>query len=324
MSPVDALSILMSDLRYRFRALFRRADLERELDDELRYHLERETAKLERRGLDPESALHRARLEFGGVDRVKEETRDVRGVLVIETIVRDVRYALRVLRDRPGFALAVIATLALGIGANSAMFGLVDRLMFRPLPYLRDPSSVNRAYVSYSFRGERITGNSIEYRRYLDLAASPALAQSAAFRGFDLAVGTGDDSREMHIDVVSASFFDFFNARPVIGRFFNRNEEPALADAPVVVLGYSLWQSRFGRRTDVLGQQMQIGSLNATIIGVAPKGFVGSDLVKPAVAFIPLTAYGKSQIPEFDKDYSWGWLAMMIRRRPGAISSSSR
>jgi putative ABC transport system permease protein len=322
MSAADMLTDLVSDLRFRCRALFRRAEIERELDDELRFHLERETAKLERRGLDAAEAGRRARLEFGGVDRVKEEARDARGVRVLETMLRDLRYAIRGLRARPGFALAVIATLALGIGANAAMFGIVDRLMFRPLPYLRDPASVNRAYVSYSFRGERIIGSSLEYRRYLDLAASPTLAQSAAFRHLDLAIGTGENARAMHVDAVSASFFDFFDARPVIGRFFDSSEESTLADAPVVVLGYALWKTRFGGRGDVLGQQVQVGSLNATIIGVAPKGFAGSDEVQPANAFIPLTAYGKSQIPEFDQDYSWGWLAMMIRRRPGVTTQA--
>jgi putative ABC transport system permease protein len=317
MSAADMLTDLVSDLRFRCRALFRRAEIERELDDELRFHLERETAKLERRGLDAAEARRRARLEFGGVDRVKEEARDARGVRVLETMLRDLRYAIRGLRARPGFALAVIATLALGIGANAAMFGIVDRLMFRPLPYLRDPSSVNRAYVSYSFRGARIVGGSLEYPRYRDLAASPSLSQSAAYRDLDLAIGTGQDSRETHVDAVSASFFDFFDARPAIGRFFNASEESTLADAPVVVLGYAFWKTRYEGRADVLGRQLQVGSLNATIIGVAPKGFVGSDELQPASAFIPLTAYGKSQIPSFDKDYSWGWLAMMIRRKPG-------
>lgn len=323
MSPADMLTDLASDLRFRWRALFRRAELERELDDELRFHLEREAADHERRGLSAVEASRRARIAFGGVDRVKEESRDTRGVRALEMILRDLRYAIRGLRSRPGFALAVIVTLALGIGANAAMFGIVDRLMFRPLPLLRDPASVNRAYVTYFSRGNRIVGSSLEYRRYLDLAGSSTLSQSAAFRDLDVAVGSGPDSREMHVEAVSGSFFDFFEARPVIGRFFTASEESSRADAPVVVLGYALWKARFGGRSDVLGQQLQVGALNATIIGVAPKEFVGSDEVQPANAFIPLTAYGKSQIPDFDKDYSWGWLAMMIRRKPGVTNQQA-
>lgn len=317
MSPADMLTDLVSDLRFRWRALFRRAALERELEDELRFHLEHQTASYERRGLDPAEASRRARLEFGGVDRVKEESRDARGVRVLETILRDVRYAIRGLRTRPGFAVAVILTLALGIGANTAMFGVVDRLMFRPLPLLRDPASVNRAYLSYTFRGEQITQGSFEYPRYLDLAASTTLSQSAAYHNVDLAIGSGQEAREMRVAVVSASYFGFFDARPVLGRFFQSAEENTLTDAPVVVLGYSLWKTRFGSRRDVLGQQLQVGPLNATIIGVAPEGFIGTDEVQPANAFVPLTAFAKTQVPDYDKGYSWGWLAMMIRRGPG-------
>jgi putative ABC transport system permease protein len=316
MSAADMLTDLVSDLRFRCRAIFRRAEIERELDDELRFHLERETAKLERRGLDSEEARRRARLEFGGVDRVKEEARDARGVRVLETMLRDLRYAIRGLRARPGFALAVIATLALGIGANAAMFGIVDRLMFRPLPLLRDPSSVNRTYLSYSFRGERIKDAVLEYRRYLDLAAAATLSQSAAYSSADLAIGTGQDAREMHVDIVSGSFFDFFDVRPVIGRFFDGTADSAHAGAPVVVLGNAFWKARFGARRDVLGQQLQIGALTATIIGVAPEGFVGSSETQPANAFIPITAYAESEFPGYADNYSWGWLTMIVRRKP--------
>ncbi len=317
MSAAGMLTDLASDLRFRWRALFRRAEVERELDDELRFHLEREAAKLERLGLSAAEAARRARLEFGGVDRVKEETRDARGVRVLETILRDLRYAIRGLRARPGVALAVIATLALGIGANAAMFGIVDRLVFRAPPLMRDPAHVNRVYLQYSFRGMEITNGSIEYRRYLDLSASTTLSQSAAYAQADLAIGTGQDAHEMPVDVVSASFFDFFDAHPVIGRFFDRAADSAHSGGSVVVLGNALWKSRYGGRRDVLGQQLQVGSVNATIIGVAPAALAGNSGTRPASAFIPVTAYAESELPEYDKDYSWGWLTMIIRRKPG-------
>jgi putative ABC transport system permease protein len=317
MSAADMLANVLSELRFRWRALIRRGEVERELDEELRFHLEREAAKLERRGLDAADARRQARLEFGGVDRVKEETRDARGVRVVETTLRDLRYAARGLRARPGFALAVIATLALGIGANAAMFGIVDRMMFRSPPGMRDPSGVNRVYLRYSFRGMEITNGSIEYRRYLDLAASNTLLQSAAYTEADLAIGTGQDAHEMPVDVVSASFFDFFDVHPVIGRFFDRAADSAHSGASVVVLGNAFWKSRYGGRRDVLGQQLQVGSVHATIIGVAPAEFAGSNGSRPASTFIPMTAYAESELPHYDQDYSWGWLTMLIRRKPG-------
>ena len=324
MSSPHLLAHVLSDVRYRLRAMFKRAEVERELDEELRFHLEHETAKLERRGVPREEAARRARLAFGGVDRVKEDARDARGVRLLENAMRDLRYAARGLRSRPGFTLAVVATLALGIGANAAMFGVVDRLMFRPLAYMRDPASVNRVYLEYTFRNEKIETGTIEYLRYLDLArASRTIAQSAAFHDARLAIGVGDDAREMRVGVVSASYFDFFDAHPVLGRFFSRSEDSLPAGAPVVVLGNTLWKTRFGGRRDILGQQLQVGALNATIIGVAPEGFVGGDDTQPCTAFVPLTAYAPLSSPDFAQNYSWGWLYMLVRRKPGVTVAAA-
>jgi len=135
---------LWSDVRYRMRALLRRDSVERELSDEVRFHLERETEKYERMGLSHHDAARRAALAFGGVERAKEASRDNRGTVLLETILQDVRYAIRGLRSKPAFTTGVVLTLGLGIGANAAMFGIVDRLLFRPPPYLRDASSTRR------------------------------------------------------------------------------------------------------------------------------------------------------------------------------------
>ena len=150
------LSQLLSDIRYRLRALFSRASVEQELDDELRFHIEHEAEKYERQGTSREAALRRARLAFGGVEQVKEASRDMRGIARLESIVRDLRYAVLSLTSRPAFTLTVIATLALGIGANAAIFTLVDALLLRPLPVshpeqlviVSDPAQeIGRAHV---------------------------------------------------------------------------------------------------------------------------------------------------------------------------------
>ena len=312
------ISDWMSDLRYRMRALFRRAELERELDDELRFHIERETEKHVRAGVDRAEAARRARLSFGGVDRVKEDSRDARGVRVLEIVVRDLRYAIRGLRAHPGFTLAVVATLALGIGANTAMFGIVDRLMFRPVAYLRDPASVNRVYIAYEYRGKPEIAHNFEYTRYLDFAnGTKSFAQTAAMYSGSIASGTGDDVHESTVAVVSASYFDFFNAHPTLGRFFNRQEDSLPVGVPVVVLGQTLWKTRFGARPDVIGQQLQVGAMNATIVGVAPPGFTGPDASKPVAAFIPMTAYAYPVDSTYYLYCHWGWAEMLVRRKPG-------
>ena len=149
------LTRALSEIRFRLHAVFFRASVERELDDELRFHIEHEARKHEREGMSPAAALRRARLEFGGVEQVKEATRDARGTAPFESIMRDVRYAMRSLRAHPAFTLTVVATLGLGIGANTAIFTLVDALLLRPLPVehpgqlvmVSDPTQVNNNNV---------------------------------------------------------------------------------------------------------------------------------------------------------------------------------
>ena len=146
---------VLSDIRYRLRALFSRASVEQELDDELRFHVEREAEKYERQGMSRDAARRNARLEFGGVEQTKEASRDLRGTARLESLVRDLLYAIRSLTNRPAFTLTVIATLALGIGANTAIFTLVDTLLLRPLPVphpeglviVSDPAGVNNNNV---------------------------------------------------------------------------------------------------------------------------------------------------------------------------------
>ena len=310
---------LWSDVRYRVRALFRRADVERELDDELRFHLDRETEKLVAAGIPPHEARRRARLAFGGVDAAKEGSRDVRGTALIESVIQDVRYALRGLRARPAFTAGVVVTLALGIGANTAMFGVVDRLLFRAPATMRDPAHVHRVYVSWTADGTRSTQRSLEFARYLDLArGTHAFSDAAAFQTRALAVGSGDDARELPVTVASASYFGFFDAHPVVGRFFDARDDSIPTGSPVVILGHAFWESRFGGRADVIGRTLQVGTTVCTIVGVAPAGFNGtSDQGVPAL-YMPITVFAWSMSHrDYSHNYNWSWLEMIVRRAPG-------
>ncbi len=313
------LSELLSDLRYRLRALFRRDALERDLDDEVRFHLEREVEKYVAAGMSRDAARRQARLAFGGVDRAKEASRDARGVVLVETLLQDTRYALRGLRLKPGFAAAVILTLGLGIGANAAMFGILDRILLRAPAYLRDASLVHRVYLPYTVDGTEQMNRNFAFARYLDLTEHlTSFSAVAAFQNRPrMAIGTGEGTREATVATVSATFFDFFDAPPALGRYFSRAEDAVPAGTPVVVLSYPFWQLQFGGRADVLGTKLKMDEGTYTVIGVAPEDFAGVTDGSVPVAFIPITAYATAyRGPSYVNIYTWSWMEILVRRRP--------
>ena len=313
------ISELWSDLRYRLRSIVRRDNVERELDDELRFHLEREAEKMKRLGVSPEEADRRARLAFGGVDRIKEDSRDARGTRLFEHLVQDSRYAIRGLRSRPGFAAVVIATLALGLGVNAAMFGILDTLLFRAPAYMIDPTSVHRVYVDWTGTdGKRGFQRSVEYARYLDFARwNRSLSNVAAFAYRQMAVGEGENTKGLPVGVVSASYFDFFSAKPVLGRFFTPQEDSVPAGTPVAVLSFGFWQTEYAGRRDVVGSAIKLEQGTYRIIGVAPRGFSGVNDQRSPAAFIPITAFANARNPDYYRDYNWSWMEVLVRRKAG-------
>ena len=306
-----------SDLRYRLRALFKRDVMERELNDELHFHLEKEVAKNVQAGMTPDEARRQAHAAFGGVERIKDDTRDSRGLVALETLLQDLRYAARGLSARPVFTGGIVLTLGLGIGANATMFGIVDRLLFRSPATLRDASTVHRVYTAFNWDGERQINRNLAFPVYRDfLRASRSIDELAAFQTREMPVGDGDATREMRVTVASASYFSFFNARPVLGRFFDATDDSIPAGEPVVVLSHGFWQTRFGGRTDVIGQTLRINRIPRTIVGVAPEGFVGmSDQGVPA-AYIPITNYAHEfRGNAYPDNYGWSWLELVARRK---------
>jgi putative ABC transport system permease protein len=239
-----------------------------------------------------------------------------------EQTLHDARYALRGLRRTPAFGLGVILILALGIGANVAMFGIVDRLMFRPYPYLRDPGVVHRVYLRSWDRGTLRTDGSYEYTIHEDLKRwTTSFSQIAAFAHQTNAVGLGDAARERRVAQVSASFFAFFDAQPALGRWFSSAEDTVPRGADVAVLGYDFWQSEYGGR-NILGEIIHVGNVPATIVGVAPEGFAGVNDSDPPAVYIPITTYAGAQPsqrarPTYYTRYNWGWMNVMVRRKPG-------
>jgi putative ABC transport system permease protein len=241
----------------------------------------------------------------------------------VENLLQDLRYAARGLRARPAFTLAVVVTLGLGIGANAAMFSVIDRLLFRPPPMLKDPALTHRVYLGTTNRGRETLTANLAIGRSLDLArTTSSFSRFAQFTRRDLAVGQGSDSREMSVGVVTASFFDFFDAPPALGRNFTGAEDSTPSGTPVVVISYSYWQTQFGGRRDALGASMRIGPLVYTIIGVEPAGFAGVWPDQPPVAYIPLSSYASTLDSEAAGPRWWTnhrsvWSTTMAMRRPG-------
>ena len=308
----------------RVRDRLRREQLTSELDEELRFHqtmLERDHTE---GGASREEVQRRSRQVLGSATYHKERARDLWSLGWLDDVLQDLRYAARRLRARPGFTLAVVLTLALGIGANVAIFSIVDRLLFRPPPMLAHPALTNRIYVAQSDRGREGVWPGMSYARYLDFSRwTTSFARTAAFTSATLAVGTGDDASEMPVAAVSASFFGFFDATPALGRYFTLREDTPPSGVPVVVLSHALWELRFGGRTDALGATLQIGPSIYTIIGVAPAGFAGLSPTQLPAAYIPITSYAAtsgfqgSPGDEWWQTYHWNFAQMIAERRPG-------
>ena len=310
----------MRELLTRFADWLRRDRLDADLADELRFHADQLARDERARGAQEDDAMHAARLRLGNVTRIREDARDRWSIPWVDHFQQEVRYAMRGLRRAPGFTGAVVLTLGLGIGANAAMFNIIDQLMFRPFAYLRDPAHVHRVYLRLPGRDRLLSRESFPYARYLDLERwTASFSQSAAFFPTTVAVGSRAASRERPIAAVSASYFDFFDARPAVGRFFTSAEDTTPSGASVAVVSDAYWRSELGAR-NVIGQSIQIDNIVCTIIGVAPPGFTGVADGEAPVAYLPITTFGAHQpggsSVEYWSRYVWDWAEMMVRRKP--------
>jgi putative ABC transport system permease protein len=252
----------------RLRSIVRRADVERELDEELRYHVERQTAEYVGQGMTPDAARSAALRAFGGVDQRKEQVRDTRGTRWLEELAGDLRFGLRSLRRAPGFTAAVVLTLALGIGANTAMFTVLRGTLLRPLPN-RDGERL--VYLRQSAPGAGDTDARFSVPEVADYRAASktlaALAEYSSAMPFTLVGGDGQAER-VRVGVISGNYFDVMGLEPVLGRLTSpRDDGPAAA--PVAVLSYPFWMEHFGGDSTVVGRTVRVNDKVSTIVGVA-------------------------------------------------------
>jgi len=252
----------------RLRSLFRRNQVEQELNDELQYHLEQKTREFLAAGLTLDEARRKARREFGGLEQAKENCRDTRRVNFIETLLQDTRFGLRMLRKSPAFTIITLLTFALGIGATTAVFSVVDRTLFRSLPYPHSDRLVTFGYIAPI--------EPLEFILPPDFAewskASAAFGSTGSYdytQDCDITQAPAERVACIH---TSASFLPTFEIQPLLGRNFTAAED--IANAPkVALLFYRLWKSRFGGDPHIVGKTISLDGQLTTILGVLPRNF---------------------------------------------------
>jgi putative ABC transport system permease protein len=311
---------MLDDLRYRLRAIFRRGALERELDDELRFHLEHHIAAEMKNGHSREEAERRARLIFGGVDRAKEASRDARGVSPLEILSRDLRYAIRLLLKSPGFTIVALLSLTLGIGANTAMFQLLNALTLASLP-VHDPGGLveMRLIDQSGKRGSQPRPEALTAPLWQHLRArQQAFSALPAWADEGLNVAPAGEVRRVRGLYVSGDFFSTLGVTPALGRVFTHTDDRVGCGLPGAVLSHDFWQREFNGDRSVLGRTLTIETHKVDIIGVTPEGFFGPEVGRTFDVAVPICAANTIR-PTVDRlnGGSFWWLTVIGRLKPG-------
>ena len=261
---------LLDSLRFRIATLFQRSQMNAEMEDELRSHIQHRADDLERSGLPRAEAERRARIEFGGQVRYKEECREAAGGTLIESLQQDVRFALRMLRKSPGFTAVAVVTLAVAIAANAVVFGVLNALILRPL-------NVPQAQSLYGLERGSDKAVNQSYPDYLDLRdRNRSFEDLAAYNVAAVGLDTGNNPSSAWILEVTGNYFDALGIQPYLGRFFHGSDEHGSNSAPYIVLTYAFWHSHFQDDRGVVGRVVQLNKHPFTILGVAPPEFRGT------------------------------------------------
>ena len=302
----------LTRLRLRWRSLVGGRTLDRELDDELAFHIERQIEQNIARGMTHEEARTAAFRSMGGVEQRKEQMRDERHVAVVENVFRDLRMAVRQLAKQPGFALAAILSLALGIGANTAIFQLINAVSLRALP-VRAPQELVEVRLTGEGRAGRHTGRNrqVSLPQYESVRQrQQAFASVLAFGDTRFNLATRGEVRYVEGLWVSGSFFEALGVQPLVGRLISPADDRAGCGDSVAVISYPLWQSEFGGRPDIVGQTVPGANAPVSIIGVTPPSFFGVEVGRQFSVAMPICSANATR-----RDH-W-WLAMLGRLKPG-------
>src|SRR5438093_3032576 len=304
---------MLSDWMLRLRALFRRTAVEDDIDAELQFHIDHQVQAHLARGLNEAEAMRRAQLEFGGLDQIKEEYRDALGVRAIDRLRQDVRFSLRSLRAAPTVTAVAVLSLALGIGANAAIFSIINSLLLRMLP-VKDPARL----VVLTDTPTR--ARSWSYRIWLEIHRRQHLFEDSAawsFTRFDLSSG----GQTQFVDGlwVSGSFFEALGVKAALGRTLAASDDQRNggADGPVAVISDRFWRGHFNGAQDVVGRILHLDGANFTVVGVLPREFFGLEVGRTFDVAVPLADEPLSRGRDTYLDaVSTSFLTIIARLRP--------
>jgi putative ABC transport system permease protein len=294
-----------------YQRFFRRERTEKRLDAELRFHIEQRIADLVAGGVAPEEARRQARLEFGGLDQVKEECRDVGASHIIETFVQDIRYGLRQLRRNPGFTAVVVLTLALGIGANTCIFSILNSLFLRGLPVPEPERVVSFSDSNFSWK---------DYVTYRDEGKSFASLSASYLFPFPVNLNSTEPPQHIEGELVTGNFLTTLGIKPILGRGFLPYEDEISSPATVVMLSYKLWRTGFGGDPDIVGKTIRLDNKGYTVVGVMPSDLrtvdfgMAPDLWAP-MATLPQLDPTEAMARPFTTDEQGFWI--FGRLKPG-------
>jgi predicted permease len=321
-----------SEVWRQLKFLFRRGQFQRELDEEMRHHLEMSAQAHAEKGESHEESRFAARRELGNTLRLREESRDIWGWTMVESLFQDLRYGLRQLGRAPGLTAVIVLSLALGIGANTAIFSVINAAMLRMLP-VQNPEQL----VQIGFHGKRsaesYVGESFSYPRYRELRRyNQVFANMSAFDYWDSfdarlqSSASRDDREPVKGQLVSANFFSLLGVSAIVGRTFTPDEDDEAGAHPVAVISYALWTRLFARDTAVLGKKFTIEGTPLTVIGVAPLHFSGVSPGHSCDLWVPLSMQPLIAPSEFNLLTSpdTNWLSLMARLKPGVSVEQAR
>ena len=314
--------------RWRRYLRFFRPDVAGDIDDELRFHFESRDADLRAQGVPPDEARRRVTEEFGDEHATRERLREIgqrrearrERMAWWDAARSDLRYAIRGLRSTPLLTATMIGTVAIGIGATTAMYGVMRRLLLVPPPHVAAPQTLSKVWFRAEPQGDSAyIFDRFAYPFFEQLRTDPrTIANVAVYQDAELVVGSGRDAGVVRTTMTSAGFWSTLGVTPLVGRFIADEESHPVTGARVVVLGHAFWQRRFGGDRGVIGQQLAVKGLPYRIIGVAPRGFRGVALTETDV-WLPLFAQGDggAKAPTWHIGQASYNLFFVVRLRPG-------